>query len=104
MIITVSSYVSVFDGTKIFVLTVVVLTVMVLSVAGIKSRRNQMSRYYVSGINLRGMKCRGTKSLDTVADSGFWIRGVKFKKFRPKPPILSNVTVGLYYTLHENND
>src|SRR6218665_1829380 len=28
--------------------------------------------------------------------------GVKFKKFRPKPPILCNVTVGLQpYTLHE---
>jgi len=25
----------------------------------------------------------------TVADPGFWIRGVKFRKFRPKPLLLS---------------
>jgi len=35
-------------------------------------------------------------------DPGFWIRGVKFHKVRPKPPILCSVTVGLQpYTLHE---
>jgi len=33
-----------------------------------------------------------------VADPGFWIRGVNFNKFRPKPPIFCNVTVGLDFT------
>jgi len=40
-----------------------------------------------------------TRRLEAVADPGFWIRGVKFKKFRPKPPIPCNVTVGgLHFT------
>src|SRR6218665_625356 len=41
-----------------------------------------------------------SKERKSVADPEFWIRGVKFKKFRPKPPILCNVTVGLHCT-HE---
>jgi len=41
-----------------------------------------------------------------VADPGFWHRGVKFDKFRPKPQMLCNVTIGgrynrRLYTLHE---
>ena len=41
---------------------------------------------------------RRSKS-QTVADPEFWIRGVNIQKFRPKPPILCNVSVGLQ--LHE---
>jgi len=37
-----------------------------------------------------------------VADQGFWIRGVKFQKFIPKPPILCNVTVGLHEMIEIN--
>ena len=38
-----------------------------------------------------------------VADPGFWIRGVKFQKFRPKPSILCNVRVGLHFTWDDWN-
>jgi|SRR6218665_3033621 len=38
--------------------------------------------------------------LQPVADPGFWIRGVTFKKFGPKPPILCDITVGLHSTLY----
>jgi len=45
---------------------------------------------------------QGRPHLSTVADPGFWIRGVKFQKFRPKPPILCHVTVALHFRpLHE---
>ena len=39
----------------------------------------------------------------SVADPGFWIRGVKFKKFRPKSPIFRNITVGLHFTWNDWN-
>jgi len=38
-----------------------------------------------------------------VADPRFWIRGVKFQKVRPKPPILCNVTVSLHFTWNDWN-
>jgi len=45
------------------------------------------------------MRARVCASVCAVADPGFWTREGKFPKFRPKPPILCNVTVGLH--LHE---
>jgi len=42
--------------------------------------------------------------IDAVTDPGFSIRGVEFKKFRPKPPILCNVTVGLHFTWNALNE
>jgi len=38
-----------------------------------------------------------------VADPGFWIRGVTFKKFRPKSPIFCNITVGLHFAWNDWN-
>jgi len=38
-----------------------------------------------------------------VANPGFWIRGATFKKFRPQPPILCNVAVGLHFSWNDWN-
>ena len=46
----------------------------------------------------QGLKWRFIDTVNSVADPGFWIRGVKFKKFRPKSPIFCNITGGLHFT------
>ena len=40
---------------------------------------------------------REKRDKGAVADPGFWIRGVKFQKFRPKPLILCHITASLHF-------
>ena len=62
--------------------------------------RCNRNNYYTPNHNLlRAICLNGQTGEETaVADPVFWIRGVKFQKFRPKLPILCNVTVSLHFT------